>query len=364
MAPVQQEVPSSPRALNAPVVPPSGSSQPSPPISGPTSPTSPTRSIPRSPPVIRQSRSSLSGRRLSGRETSPSRSSIQGRLSGDTDSDGRPSVFGGSPPSSGPLGRNGSLRSKLSLPTLRIRNSERERSSSMDIHSPTLSLSPSEGDLRTVQIKDTDFELVQPVAAQVLNSPKDDLFSIPPSPTINRDSFARSGSPAQSSITAPAPRPRVAPLSLTPAPSKPIDTDVEAHRQRELRWISTMASVPPSQSRKSKKIRKLLQEGVPASVRYLVWAHLTDSKSKRMEGLYARLGKRERVAAAPSIERDVQRCFVNHPELQDGSLANLLQAYLTMVPDIQYSRGVCSPSCPVLLITYDMQVSLRLQGVC
>ena len=127
--------------------------------------------------------------------------------------------------------------------------------------------------------------------------------------------------------------------------------------------LRTLSGVPPSQSRKSKKIRRLLQEGVPASVRYLVWAHLTDSKSKRMDGLYARLGKRERVAAAPSIERDVQRCFVNHPELQDGSLANLLQAYLTMVPDIQYSRGVCSPSCPRLLITYDMQVSPRSQGV-
>lgn len=295
----------------------------------------------RSPPVIRHSRSSLSGKRYSGRETSPSRSSIQGRRSGETDSDGQsvtsPPLLG-SPPSSGHLGRSGSLRSKLSLPTLRIRNSE--RSFQYDGLSPTLSIPPSENDLRMVQIQDTDFELVKPV---VVSSPKEDSFP-PPSP-INPDSSLRVGSPALSllsgSNTALARTPPSPPVTQTSSvPTKPLDTaDVEAHRQRELRWISTMASVPPSQSRKTKKIRRLLQEGVPASVRYLVWAHLTDSKSKRMDGLYAKLGKRERVSAVANIERDAKRCFVDKPELQDGSLVNLLQAYLTMVPDIQYSRG-------------------------
>ncbi|KDQ23018.1 hypothetical protein PLEOSDRAFT_12439, partial [Pleurotus ostreatus PC15] len=50
---------------------------------------------------------------------------------------------------------------------------------------------------------------------------------------------------------------------------------MEGHRQRELRWIALMSSVPASQARKSKKVKKLLIEGVPSSVRYLVWIHLT-----------------------------------------------------------------------------------------
>ena len=116
--------------------------------------------------------------------------------------------------------------------------------------------------------------------------------------------------------------------------------DIEAHRQRELKWISSMSSIPASQARKNKKIRKLLQEGIPSSVRYLVWAHLADSRSKRVDKIYDQLGKRERVAASPIIERDVQQYTVGHPGVQEQSLNNLLQAYLIMVPDVQYTRGL------------------------
>ncbi|KDQ49278.1 hypothetical protein JAAARDRAFT_88790, partial [Jaapia argillacea MUCL 33604] len=73
---------------------------------------------------------------------------------------------------------------------------------------------------------------------------------------------------------------------------------IEAHRQRELKCTSIMSSTPPSQARKSKKVKKLLIEGVPASVRSNVWQHLTDSQGERMDGLYTQLGRRGRVAAS------------------------------------------------------------------
>ena len=76
------------------------------------------------------------------------------------------------------------------------------------------------------------------------------------------------------------------------------------------------------------------------AVRYLVWAHLADSRSKRVDKIYDQLGKRERVAASPIIERDVQQYTVGHPGVQEQSLNNLLQAYLIMVPDVQYTRGL------------------------
>ena len=88
-----------------------------------------------------------------------------------------------------------------------------------------------------------------------------------------------------------------------------------------------------------KKVRRLLWEGVPASVRYQVWGLLIDSKGKRIDGLYQKLAEREKVAAYADIERDIETAFADTPQLQDGSLAQLLQAYLCMVPDIVYSRG-------------------------
>ncbi|KAI0070101.1 RabGAP/TBC [Panus rudis PR-1116 ss-1] len=241
-----------------------------------------------------------------------------------------------------PLGRSGSLRSKLSLPTLRIRNTERVHP---DERSPTSSLTPTE-DSRTVQVKDTDFELVKPT----ISIPGDDS-PVPPSPLYAESSsiLGRSNSPAFSVISSITSRSRAHPPpnpsgpSVITAPTAPTDAaEIEAHRQRELRWMSAISTIPSSQARKSKKIRKLLQEGVPSSVRYLVWAHLTDSRAKRLDGIYEKLGKRERVAASASIERDVEHYLTRHPQVQASSLNNILQAYLTMVPDVQYNRALVS----------------------
>lgn len=105
--------------------------------------------------------------------------------------------------------------------------------------------------------------------------------------------------------------------------------------------MSTMSAVPPAQARKNKKIRRLVLEGVPSSVRYLVWSHLTDSKAKRIPGVYGQIGKRGRIAASEIIERDASRCFPDQPHLRDpkGPLVGLLQTYLTMVPDVEYQTS-------------------------
>lgn len=126
-----------------------------------------------------------------------------------------------------------------------------------------------------------------------------------------------------------------------PPKSAEAESSMDAHRQRELKWVGLMSAVPAAQAKKNKKVKKLLMEGVPSSVRYLVWAHLTDSKARGMPGLYSQLGKRSKVPAFDDIERDAQRCYPDHPQLQGtrGTLTALLQAYLTMVPDIQYETG-------------------------
>lgn len=68
-------------------------------------------------------------------------------------------------------------------------------------------------------------------------------------------------------------------------------------------------TVPPSQARKNKKVRKLLQEGVPSSVHYLIWCYLTDSKVRALLGLYAKLGKRPRVPTFVEIKKDAAGGF-------------------------------------------------------
>ncbi|KAI0353295.1 RabGAP/TBC [Trametes cingulata] len=193
-----------------------------------------------------------------------------------------------------------------------------------------------------------DFELVRPTmpASPFAGS----VDSLPMPSPIRADGFLRADSPAMSTASGSSQQRRPGDLSPSDLKSpKESNSEMEAHRQRELRWVSAMGSIPASQARKSKKIRKLLLEGVPASVRYQVWATLTDSKGKRMDGLYQRLAQREKVPAFTDIERDIRQCFTDQPQLQDGSLAKLLQAYLTMVPDVQYSKGLALIAGQLLL---------------
>ena len=143
-------------------------------------------------------------------------------------------------------------------------------------------------------------------------------------------------------------------LSLPPragSPASPVTPDtatMEAHRNREQKWMSLLGSSPASQSRKSKKVRKLVLEGVPASVRYLVWTHLTDGKGKAVPGVYPQLCKRGAVPLSDRIEADVETSawFLDQERSQlqtlreaGGGIVQLLEAYLNMVPDIQYSPG-------------------------
>jgi len=203
-------------------------------------------------------------------------------------------------------------------------------------------------------VKDTDFELVRPVVSRYSSSrnsedsafsPRDNPSSFDygllrvDSPNLSLHSAAHSGQRSPSSVSE---------FSFSQSKSgrspDPDVSSIEAHRQRELKWMSLMSAVPPSQARKNKKIKKLLFEGVPSSVRYLVWAHLTDSKSKCIQGLYSHLGSRGRVAASGDIQSDVAKCFQDQPQLHGphGPVVSLLQAYLAMVPDIRYHIGALS----------------------
>ena len=230
------------------------------------------------------------------------------------------------------LGRSGSLRSKISLSALRAKSARDDDG----LH---------EAD--TVQVKDTDFELVRPNVRPRVS--EDSAINGKSSGSEGRPSFLRIDSPAMSMASgggtsgtrSPVSPSRMSLPQVTSSAPSSVGTDVEAHRARELKWISVMSTTPPSQARKGKKIRKLLQEGVPGSVRYQVWAHLTDSKAKRLEGLYSQFGEREKVPAFAEIQRDAQVCFEGDPRLSlpNGPLVSLLQAYLTMVPDIRYSKG-------------------------
>ena len=208
-----------------------------------------------------------------------------------------------------------------------------------------------------LQVKDTEFQLVTPNFVHFQSSkPSEDSGVLAKDVDVRQDgvSFLRTESPAISMLSGGSKQQSPlnelpassswSPLSTsTPAPRATTDSEssMDAHRNREIKWMSLMSSSPASQSRRSKKVRKLIMDGVPSSVRYLVWSYLTDGKARCVSGVYTQLCSRGRVPSSADIERDIKSCFRDQPHLQgtQGPVLLLLQAYLNMVPDILYTMG-------------------------
>ena len=171
-----------------------------------------------------------------------------------------------SAPSAPLLGRSGSLRSKISLSALRAKSARDDDG----LH---------EAD--TVQVKDTDFELVRPNVRPRVS--EESAINGKSSGSEGRPSFLRIDSPVMSTTSGGGTSDTRSPVSpsamslppVTASAASSMGAAVEAYRAHELKWISVMSTTPASQAREGKKIRKLLQEEVPASVRYQVWAHLS-----------------------------------------------------------------------------------------
>jgi TBC1 domain family member 10 len=250
--------------------------------------------------------------------------------------------------------RKKSLGGRVSLSPLRSRANGGFRRSD-----ESMPLTKDSGDFETVQIKDMEFELVRPVIAhhpKARQSEDDSAFGARESrassdgggllrvhsPSLSISSAGHSGVRSPSSTS------EFPFAALKGArPSDPDQSSIEAHRQRELKWVSLMSTVPAAQARKNKKVKKLVFEGVPSSVRYLVWAHLTDSKARGMPGLYTQLINRGRISVTSEIEADVVKLFPEHTQLhgQTGPVASLLRAYLAMVPDVRYHMGMLWNYC-------------------
>lgn len=312
------------------------------------------------------------------------------RNSTSSNSDASPQISMSPPPA---VGRQLSLRSKLSLPNLRRKQSKIDDEGSM---SANLTLTPSQvpvspptnsvlsglsttmtmHDPEMLQVKDMEFELVRPNFAhhfsQAARTSEDSgVLGRDGSFDLRQDSasFLRADSPAfsvsssnvqmpgrrsptamengwtpQTSINSTSPGPMA--INLSPSAPELSVESMEAHRTRELKWMSLMSANPASQARKSKKVRKLLTEGVPSSVRYLVWTYLTDGKARCVPGVYMQLCSRGKVGVASKIEDDVRVGFVgqgeDHLQGTKGGVLSLLSAYLNMVPDVQYSMGTFS----------------------
>lgn len=100
----------------------------------------------------------------------------------------------------------------------------------------------------------------------------------------------------------------------------------KTYRLREQKWIEILNSIPSSQSQSHKKIKRLIQGGIPKSLRGKVWSYVLRVDEVQTPGVYQTLmaleglgdGRDGLEKSFKSIEADLVRCVPDHPRFRDG----------------------------------------------
>lgn len=180
-----------------------------------------------------------------------------------------------------------------------------------------------------------------------------------PSPVIP----SRTASPAPSNMSGR--RPPGAPGA--PGPAGPVAYDAKGFvvgsgppcrpdpndREKLDKWHAILAENDLVAARKSRKVRKMVQAGIPDAVRGKVWLFLANAGVRRRAGLFEQLcktsqepkGKRGKEVLYEAIEKDVSRTYPDNKLFQDGSpgkadLEAILKAYVHYNPIIGYTQGM------------------------
>ncbi|GAA5961289.1 hypothetical protein JCM8115_001539 [Rhodotorula mucilaginosa] len=216
----------------------------------------------------------------------------------------------------------------------------------------------------TIQIGKSEFEIVKPLAELRLHGSE---LAPSPSPVESAPSLATTDSapatpfrPRAATLAAPVP---VSPGFRTPVPSLARSTASLSHfspptpesaegsgkgfldeyRAREAKWIAALSSMSPTQIRKSKKMRGLVQSGIPSSVRGKVWAYLAEYERFSVQPeLFVHLCQ-DPVALPAAVEHDLlgidddSQFAVGTPGRRD--LESVLLAFMRSQPQLGYYAG-------------------------
>ncbi|GAA5874491.1 hypothetical protein JCM3774_005734 [Rhodotorula dairenensis] len=218
----------------------------------------------------------------------------------------------------------------------------------------------------TVQIGSSEFEIVKPLANLLLDenertSSPSLAESLPSLPTAECDPVSPFRPRVAAAITVPyTPTSLLAPSTTSlshfspPTPSSAEGSGkgtLDEYRAREAKWIAALSSMTPAQIRKSKKIRGLVQSGIPSSVRGKVWAYLAESERFVEPGLYQTLCRDPDVLPAV-VDHDLVGLDDDPQFAIDtagrSDLESVLLAFLRCRPQLGYYPGLARIAATLL----------------
>ncbi|KAI9503422.1 rab-GTPase-TBC domain-containing protein [Coemansia spiralis] len=112
----------------------------------------------------------------------------------------------------------------------------------------------------------------------------------------------------------------------------------------EAKWQTLLGAFDAATLRGSRKVKRLVQTGVPESVRPRFYYLMTGAAALERAGEYQRLGSLGAQPIFDIIERDISRCYPDHTLFVDGpgqrQLRRVLRAYAQYNPQIGYCQGM------------------------
>ncbi|KAI0239811.1 hypothetical protein L0F63_002230 [Massospora cicadina] len=115
---------------------------------------------------------------------------------------------------------------------------------------------------------------------------------------------------------------------------------------KEAKWRTIMGHWSSTRARKSYRVKKLVESGIPDLIRGRVWEFLANSLGARRPGTYKELLARDKVPIYDVIERDIKRTYPKHSMFYyDNSqgqieLHAVLKAYAQYNPEVGYCQGM------------------------
>ncbi|CAE6470663.1 unnamed protein product [Rhizoctonia solani] len=119
-------------------------------------------------------------------------------------------------------------------------------------------------------------------------------------------------------------------------------------------WGEVVANYEEVARTRPTELAQAIENGIPASLRGMMWQLMSASKDTALEKVYSDLLKKP-TSHEKAIMRDLGRTFPNHEFFNDGSglgqenLFNVLKAYSLYDPDVGYCQGLAFIVATLLL---------------
>ncbi|CAE7187147.1 unnamed protein product [Rhizoctonia solani] len=138
---------------------------------------------------------------------------------------------------------------------------------------------------------------------------------------------------------------------------KKVHDDVEGDAEGKVDWGfwgEVVANYEEVAQTRPHELAQAIENGIPASLRGMMWQLMSASKDTALEKVYSDLLKKP-TPHEKSIMRDLGRTFPNHEFFNDGSglgqenLFNVLKAYSLYDPEVGYCQGLAFIVATLLL---------------